>query len=225
MGDRITIKFVDSREEFADSSTIYFHWAGLDALEMACYMIEQNITERPGTAMANLAYLWGVENDGPSEMSVYLYEHPPNGDDQGNWVYDFGTKMWTVSGAFGKLGIRTYTNADAVAGAKAENERPYTEEERAAIDANTAAILAEIKRRKRTKTELKDDDFEKVSIYRVCTECGGTLKVIDDYTSASCAMCLVIRVWQCERCGQEYKTEDEFNWSGGEAFKMEVEEE
>lgn len=37
-------------------------------------------------------------------------------------------------------------HADAVAGAKAEDERPHTEEERAAIDANTASILA--KRRK-----------------------------------------------------------------------------
>lgn len=146
MGDRISIKFVDSREEFVDSSTIYFHWAGLHALKVACDMIDLNITERPGTAMANLAYLWGVRNGGPSEMSVYLYEDAPNGDDQGNWVYDFGTKMWTVDGKWGKPGVRTYTNADAVAGAKAEDERPHTEEERAAIDANTASILA--KRRK-----------------------------------------------------------------------------
>lgn len=116
------------------------------ALKVACDMIDLNITERPGTAMANLAYLWGVRNGGPSEMSVYLYEDAPNGDDQGNWVYDFGTKMWTVDGKWGKPGVRTYTNADAVAGAKAEDERPHTEEERAAIDANTASILA--KRRK-----------------------------------------------------------------------------
>ena len=33
MGDRISIKFVDSREEFVDSSTIYFHWAGLADIE------------------------------------------------------------------------------------------------------------------------------------------------------------------------------------------------
>lgn len=82
MGDRISIKFVDSREEFVDSSTIYFHWAGLHALKVACDMIDLNITERPGTAMANLAYLWGVRNGGPSEMSVYLDEDAPNDDER-----------------------------------------------------------------------------------------------------------------------------------------------
>lgn len=127
MGDRISIKFVDSREKgYVDSATIYFHWAGLSALEMACEMIELNVTERPGTAMANLAYLWGCRNGGISKMSVYLDEIPPAGDDQGDWVYDFGTKTWTVSGKWGRPGIKSYSNADAVAGAMAENERPYT---------------------------------------------------------------------------------------------------
>ena len=109
MGDRITIAFESTGALHYMSARIYFHWAGISALDTACRVIRSGIANHPATAMVNLVYLWCEEHGGMQGSSVYLDDECPAGTDEGDWTYNFTTKVWTCVSYGSRAGRSSYT--------------------------------------------------------------------------------------------------------------------